>query len=143
MIFQDIITLEEKTLYLDTDTIVTGNIEEIWNYWDDISEAEGLLAGLIPNTLPGDSYNEIFRRHFAPIKHVPPCGVNGGVMFMHLEKMRVFDWTKKIGDLFNQPSSNLTDDQRLINALFHDHLGLISIFLLCSKACLLIEMTKN
>lgn len=84
----------KKILYFDTDTIVTGNIEDAWDYWDAISEDENVLAALAPNTFPGDEFDDIFQMHFADIKHVPPRGVNCGVMFLHLENMRAFKWTE-------------------------------------------------
>lgn len=150
-------TLKE-ILYLDTDVIVTGNILEIWNNFKEqvVTKSDPTrppqLAALVQNSeVNGNKYVEIYRDNFRWIPHVPPRGVNSGVMFMNLDAMRRFKWTEQIMTIFEKKRFTLMGDQQLINILFHDHLDKLQIFpcqfnfqhLHCEKGLMCTNMTKD
>ena len=63
--------------------------------------------------------------------HVPAVfdsGLNGGVLFMRLDRMREFAFEEKIINLSNSYKPKLTfAEQDLLNILFHDNIGRLAL----------------
>ena len=59
--------------------------------------------------------------------HVPAIfdsGLNSGVLFMRLDRMREFDFEKKIINLWRIYFNKLVyPEQDLLNIIFHDNIG--------------------
>ncbi|CAL8097731.1 unnamed protein product [Orchesella dallaii] len=111
---------EDAIIYFDTDNIVTGNIRNIWNLISDMNERQ--LIGVAPASEPWDkNFDHIFKFHFADIPHVPPKGLNSGVLVMNLTKMRNYGWRKKMFEIYDNYSKSvdLHADQRILNIHLH------------------------
>jgi len=119
LFFPDVLKNVRKILYFDTDTIIIGNVTTIWKTFGKMNRHQIAAAG---------RNNEAIDRHYAPedkyhfgdIPHVEPKGVNSGVFFMDLDKMRGFEWTKKIVKFYADYtySKHRMSDQRVINIFF-------------------------
>lgn len=117
-----------QILYLDTDIVVTGNIGEIWHNFKEkvvTKYSRPKLAAMIQNSevFDGKLFMDVYHDHFKNIPHVPPRGVNSGVIFMNLDAMRKLHWTKKIMAIWKRMRKLLSGDQQLLNAFFHYHLN--------------------
>ncbi|ODM91930.1 Glucoside xylosyltransferase 2 [Orchesella cincta] len=113
----------DQILYLDTDTIVTGDISKVWSHFKEMNAQQ--LIGIAPNSQPGPDFDNIHKTNFGGYPHVPPKGVNAGVVLMNLRKMRTIDWNQKILRAYNNYSTvyNAVNDQLLLNIYLHYETG--------------------
>ncbi|CAL8098373.1 unnamed protein product [Orchesella dallaii] len=128
LFFPDVLTNLNKILYFDTDTIVIGNISAVWQTFGQMNHRQIAAAGR-NNEAVDKHYGPEDKYHFGDIPHVEPKGINSGVFFMDLEKMRKFEWTTKIVKFYEDytHSKHRMSDQRVINILFAHYPNAIKV----------------
>lgn len=103
----DILNNEEKALYLDCDTVITGDILELYN--EDVSE---YILGAVydyPNILRTDELKKI--------GIVKETYFNSGVLLMNLKEFRDNDVLKKALDYLGQNKTLKCPDQDALNTV--------------------------
>ncbi|EEB11543.1 conserved hypothetical protein [Pediculus humanus corporis] len=107
----------DSVLYLDTDTLILGPVEQIWAHFKLMNSSQ--FAALAPeheDPLTG-WYNRFARHPF-----YKPLGVNTGVMLMNLTRMRKFEWERYLLPIYKQYKLKIPwGDQDIINIIFHFH----------------------
>ncbi len=137
---------------MDTDFIVTGNIAELWNHFDNMNDHQlvGLIGNNQPETLPVKykltncfrnsmtlkiltfSYN--WNRFFGlliiqsflfykEVPFMPPAGLNSGLLLMNLTKMRRYGFEDKVSTTFKDSRRASLDDQTTLNVLLYNDPG--------------------
>ncbi|CAL8127936.1 unnamed protein product [Orchesella dallaii] len=126
--FPEVLKSLDEILYLDTDTVVTGNIGDIWRRFHEMAPQK--LVALAPNNVAEDeNYSYLDKELFGDIPHVPPKGVNAGVFYINLAGLRKFRWTEKVLEFYRKinQSEIYINDQRLLNMFLHDNLDVLEI----------------
>ncbi|KAK6629917.1 hypothetical protein RUM43_003738 [Polyplax serrata] len=107
----------DSVLYLDTDTLILGPVEQIWSHFSYMNATQ--FAALAPeheDPLTG-WYNRFARHPF-----YKPLGVNTGVMLMNLTRMRKFEWERYLLPIYKEYKLRIPwGDQDIINIIFHFH----------------------
>ena len=118
--YKDILKDVDSLLYVDTDVLFTSPIEELWSHFEQFNSTQ--LAALTPEH--EEEWQGWYNR-FARHPYYGKLGLNSGVMLMNLTRMREFEFTTKVKDIFLIYKSNITwGDQCLLNILFHFHPGM-------------------
>ncbi len=102
----------EKAVYIDSDTILTGDIGELF----DIDLGESVIAAMVD---PKVTVIKEFRDYVDNAVGVPHDEyVNSGVMLMDLKKMRKIHYLSTLVDLINQYDADLVaPDQDYLNVI--------------------------
>lgn len=97
---------EDRIIYLDCDTIVTGSFQSLWN-----TSLDGYLFGAVKDTVQnyvatsiGQSNNSYY--------------INGGFLYINLQQCRECSFDKKVREYFGKFDGKIPHhDQGVINAL--------------------------
>ena len=110
--------LVDKILYLDSDIIVRGDITNMW----DFDLEDHLLAGIEePRMLNRHRLADLGMKDSSPY-------INGGILFLNLEKMRSSDFEKKCQDFVERKGNILLyQDQDLLNVMAEFDLGILPL----------------
>lgn len=128
---------DEKILFLDSDTLVTGDLSELYNvdlsdYYCAAVQDYGMLSwikskhniklSILEKEMPIDCYfSEIRKWDMSDMKRY----FNSGMLLLNLEKMRADDCEEKmINILKSEPLA--CPDQDCFNICFHDKVNIIS-----------------
>lgn len=112
--FQAILTDVDSVLYMDTDTLFTAPVIDVWNFFRHFNATQ--IAGLSPEH---EDTNVGWYNRFSRHPYYGKLGVNSGVMLMNLTRMREFKWNLYMLPLFKEYKLKITwGDQDLINILF-------------------------
>lgn len=100
-----------RVLYLDCDTLVLDDLEELWN-----TNMEGVaVAGVQDMIIPNPSYFE--RLQYDPSFNY----INGGVLLLNLDYWREHDIESECLKYYQQyPERVLLNDQDILNGLLYD-----------------------
>lgn len=111
----------DKGIYLDADTVVTGDISELFN----IDLQDNLVAGCSDTFIEGDPRLIHYASHCSgnPIETY----VNSGVLLLNLKKFRELKFTQHFLDILNQyHPKTVAPDQDYLNAIAADRILKIS-----------------
>lgn len=108
---------------MDTDTIVTGNVAELWNNLHNMKEKQ--FMGVVPNHKPEDPVKyKVYGCFTTP--YLKPLGLNAGLMIMNLTKMRAYGWERKMFRTYLLYSrKTVLEDQILLNILTKHDPGIL------------------
>lgn len=107
----------DAMIYVDTDTLFLGPVEELWNYFSlfNISQISAM-------TLEDDNPNVSWYPRFAKHPFYGKYGLNSGVMLMNLTRMRTFGWVDYVTPIMLKWKLYIPwGDQDIINIIFHYH----------------------
>ncbi|ODM96072.1 Glucoside xylosyltransferase 2 [Orchesella cincta] len=106
----------QEILFLDADTLVLGDLREVWSYFGKMDKKQFMGLTLEQSSSGFPSFYEKHSR----IPFVPPTGVSSGVMLLNLTRIRQYDWETKITNVLSSFAHDLLrGDQDIINALFY------------------------
>jgi UDP-xylose:glucoside alpha-1,3-xylosyltransferase len=107
-----------KIIYVDVDSVFLRPVFEIWNEFIKFSDEHiGGLAGEVEEAYQG-GYAKY--KHFKRPLYPRPAGLNSGVLFMDLEKMRQIPWLKLLSDALSTYKAYIKlGDQDLLNIFFY------------------------
>lgn len=116
LFLQDILPSNiEKVLYLDSDTLVLDNLDEIFS-----NDMDNLVSGVV------DVMANITKSLYLGSKKSTPF-INSGVLLINLERWREIDFAGRAIDLINEyPDKNFLHDQNIINIICGDDIDLLS-----------------
>ena len=120
LFFPTILSNTTKVIYLDVDTIVYGNILELWSYFD-LYPTIILFAVLESNKTAHGWYetHRYYKKHF-----YPPTGINSGVLLMNLAMMRERNMTGNYFIANNSEEARLPD-QDVFNSFAYFHQDIV------------------
>ncbi|CAL8093529.1 unnamed protein product [Orchesella dallaii] len=111
-----------EILFLDADTLVLGDLREVWSYFEEMDKNQFMGLTLEQGFSGFPSFYEKHSR----IPFVPPTGVSTGVMLLNLTRLRQYDWEVKLTNVLRSFAHDLLrGDQDIINALFYFNRGSI------------------
>jgi lipopolysaccharide biosynthesis glycosyltransferase len=111
-IFSDV----DKMLYLDTDTLVFEDLQNLWNHW---AYMENKMFGVVLDrnitvTSKADiRYVDPDKKHF-----LPPTGLNSGVIMMNIQRMKLMNYSATKVLLMNDENTRYADQDVLNNYAF-------------------------
>lgn len=119
-----ILTHIDSLLYVDTDTLFLGPVQDVWNHFEKMNSSQ--IAALAPeHEDPNTGWYNRFARH----PYYGKLGVNSGVMLMNLTRMRAFQWTSYVIPIYKEYKLKITwGDQDIINIIFHFHSDKLYIY---------------
>lgn len=105
----------DSVIYMDTDTIVTGNVAELWNNLHKMRKKQ--FMGVVRNHKPEEPVKyKVYGCFKTP--YLKPLGLNAGLMIMNLTKMRAYGWEEKMLKVYREYSRKTKlEDQILLNIL--------------------------
>lgn len=104
----------EKALYLDCDTVILGDVSELFNY----DLGNNLLAGA-----PCEGVNsfEVYKRYVREVDGLnPDYFFNAGVILMNLKLFREEKFYEKFADLLQKYKFTVIQDEDYLNVLCQD-----------------------
>lgn len=104
----------DKAIYLDCDTVVLGDISELYNY----SLGDNLVAGA-----PCEGVNsfDVYRRYVREVDGLnPDYFFNAGVLLMNLKAFREEGFYQQFADLLKKYKFRLIQDEDYLNVLCQD-----------------------
>jgi lipopolysaccharide biosynthesis glycosyltransferase len=107
-----------QILYLDIDTAFATSVESVWQYFDSFDGSQ--ILGIVSDCdFPGCAY---FYKHLLSYPVTGKFGLNTGVLFMKLDKMREFNFEGKMALILDRCLVNNirlhVAEQDLVNILF-------------------------
>ena len=109
---------------MDTDTFIVHRLEEIWNKFDEF-EPQHVIGATPDCPFYGCAY---YKKALGQEAHVPvvwDAGINAGVIFMRLDRMREFKFQEKLIEYAVEYKDRLLfHEQDLINILFTNYIGI-------------------
>lgn len=110
-----------SVIYFDSDMIIVSKLDNIWKKFADFNERE-VIGGVMDCKIDHCMY--MYRKTHSPlpVPWVWKYGVNSGMLLMRLDRMREFDFEKKIIQTATFPKykESIMGDQDLLNILFHN-----------------------
>lgn len=104
----------DKALYLDCDTVILGDISELYNY----DLGDNLIAGA-----PCEGVNsfEVYREYVRTVDGLnPDYFFNAGVILMNLKAFREENFYEQFADLLQKYKFTLIQDEDYLNVLCQD-----------------------
>ncbi|XP_053614084.1 glucoside xylosyltransferase 2-like [Plodia interpunctella] len=113
----DLLPEIDAMIYVDTDTLFLGPIEDLWSYFSKFNSYQ-LTAMVLEVENPNASWYPRFAKH----PFYGKTGLNSGVMLMNLTRMREFEWVSYLTPIMMKWKLNIPwGDQDIINIIFHYH----------------------
>ncbi|VVC91532.1 unnamed protein product, partial [Leptidea sinapis] len=107
----------DSMIYVDTDTLFLGPVEELWNKFSKFNQSQ-----ISAMTLEDDNPNVSWYPRFAKHPFYGKFGLNSGVMLMNLTRMREFGWVDYVTPIMLKWKLYIPwGDQDIINIIFHYH----------------------
>ncbi|XP_052221186.1 glucoside xylosyltransferase 2-like isoform X2 [Dreissena polymorpha] len=124
LFISDILHHIDSLIYVDTDVLFLGPIEDIWALFKSFNSSHMSALAIEHEDKAIGWYNR-FARH----PYYGEVGVNSGVMLMNLTRMRASPWLQKMNAFYKEYKLKITfGDQDLINIYFHYHPDQLYIF---------------
>lgn len=107
----------DAMIYVDTDTLFLGPVEELWHYFTQFNSSQ-MSAMALEDDNPNVSWYPRFAKH----PFYGKFGLNSGVMLMNLTRMRTFGWVEYVTPIMLKWKLYIPwGDQDIINIIFHYH----------------------
>ena len=110
----------DKAIYLDSDTVILGDISKLYNY----DLLDNYLAGVTDQVV---SSHPIFQKYCLEVLGIAPNKyINAGILLMNLKKFREDDFYSKFRDLLIEYKFSVAQDQDYLNVLCKDKIKYIT-----------------
>jgi lipopolysaccharide biosynthesis glycosyltransferase len=103
----------EKAIYLDTDTLILDNLEELYNF-------------VLTSNICGGSLDIGSEKHVERMKLDQGFAINGGVLLMDVNKMNQINWVDRANELNKQGKIQWVD-QDVLNILLDGKIALLDL----------------
>ena len=121
----DIMKEYNKTIYIDADTLILHNVEELYN----TKLEDYLVAGCRNyNLINNFYYNQDIKKYYTesfPLKDIHKT-INAGVLVMNLEKMRQINFSEQSIEILKICKHLLFQDEDILNYICTDKTKIIS-----------------
>lgn len=108
----------DALLYIDTDVLFLAPVEQLWSSTFGRMNSTQLLG----MSNEGEDAATNWYHRFAAHPYYGRYGLNSGVMFMNLTRMRRFGWNARIEPAYRTHRDAIVwGDQDIINIIVHDH----------------------
>lgn len=105
----------KKIIYVDADSMFLRPVADVWSEFTKFNDEH--ICGLAREA--DEAYQGGYTKGFRPL-YPPPAGLNSGVFFVHLERMRRLPWIDLLSELLRDYNKFVTlGDQDLLNIYFH------------------------
>ena len=133
LFLQDILPSDiEMVLYLDSDTLVLDNLDELFS-----SDMDNLVSGVVD--VMANITKSLYRGH----KKSTPF-INSGVLLINLKRWREIDFAGRAIDLIKEyRDKNYLHDQNIINIICGDDISLMSPKFNTMSEFFYVEYSKN
>lgn len=108
----------DALLYIDTDVIFLSPVEQLW--YSTFGQMN--TSQLLGMSNEGEDASTNWYHRFAAHPYYGRYGLNSGVMFMNLTRMRQFEWNTRIEPAYLAHRDAIVwGDQDIINIILHHH----------------------